>query len=82
MTGDGRVSDLNMSEEFRAGCVKLGIGEEVLRWSLSRSGLAVKELLTIGTTTSARNYRISYLNAEGEPKWAHLFMMPGAPPPA
>lgn len=68
-----------MSEDFRAGCAKLGIGEDLLRWSLTRSGLAVRELLTIDTTTSARNYRISYLNQAGERKWAHLFMVPGAP---
>jgi len=80
-TGEGSVSDLNMSEEFRAGCAKLGITEDLLRWSLGRSGLAVKELLTIDTTTSSRNYRISYVNQEGEKKWAHLFIVPGAPFP-
>jgi hypothetical protein len=78
-TGEGSVSDLNMSEEFRAGCAKLGITEDLLRWSLERSGLAAKELLTIDTTTSSRNYRISYVNEAGEKKWAHLFIVPGAP---
>jgi len=70
-----------MSEEFRAGCAKLGITEDLLRWSVERSGLQPKELLSIDTTTSARNYRISYVNTEGERKWAHLFMVPGAPQP-
>lgn len=69
------MANLNMTEAFRARCTELGITEEQLHQSLTRSGLSPAELLTIDTTTSARNFRVSYRNKAGETKWAHLFMV-------
>lgn len=71
-----------MSEEFRTGCARFGVGEDLLRWSVERSGLNPVELLTIDTTTSARNFRISYTNQDGARKWAHLFLAPGSDVPS
>lgn len=68
------VADLNMTEEFRAGCEKFGITDEMLAWSMKRSGIEPGELLSIDTTTSSRNYRVCYLNKAGEKKWVHLFV--------
>ncbi|MDH5527590.1 MAG: hypothetical protein OEY97_09820 [Nitrospirota bacterium] len=64
-----------MSEEFRAGCEQFGITDEVLEFALKRSDLSPRELLSIDTTTSARNFRVAYLNKAGERKWTHLFMV-------
>ncbi len=69
------MTDLSMSEAFRAGCEKLGVTEHLLEASLKRSGLNPLELLSIDTTTSSRNFRVSYTNKAGETKWAHLFMV-------
>ncbi len=74
------MTDLNMSEAFRAGCEKFGITEVLLRAALTRSNLNPSELMTIETTTSSRNFRVSYHNKAGEPKWAHLFVV--VPPAA
>jgi len=68
-----------MTEAFREGCRKLGVTEEALRWSLERSGVAPKELLSIDTTTSARNFRVHYVNQADEKKWVHLFVVPVVP---
>ena len=64
-----------MSDAFRAGCAELGITEEMLKESLERSKLNPTELLTITTTTSPRNFSVSYCNPAGETKWTHLFMV-------
>ncbi|MDH4228441.1 MAG: hypothetical protein OEW11_01690 [Nitrospirota bacterium] len=67
--------ELNMSDEFRAGCQRMGVTEEMLAAALRRSDLSPEELLSIDTTTSARNFRVAYRNKAGEKKWAHLFMV-------
>jgi hypothetical protein len=70
------VADLNMTDAFRDGCRKFGITDEMLDWSLERSGVRPKQLLSIDTTTSARNYRVHYVNQADEKKWVHLFVVP------
>ena len=69
------MEDINMSEEFRAGCEKFGITDDLVEAALERSALTPQELLTIDTTTSERNFKVSYLNQAGEKKWIHLFMV-------
>jgi hypothetical protein len=64
-----------MSDAFREGCEKYGITDEMLAWSLERSGIEPQELLSIDTTTSSRNYRVCYLNRAGEKKWVHLLFV-------
>jgi len=70
------VSELKMAEAFRKACETLGITEEGLQASLTRSNLMPRELLTLSDTTSPRNFRISYENAAGAVRWAHLFLVP------
>lgn len=72
------MAELNMSDGFRASCRELGVTNEMLRQSLGRSNLEPAELLTIDTTTSSRNFRVSYRNKAGETKWIHLFMVVAA----
>ncbi len=69
------MTDLSMSEAFRAGCKELRVTEALLKESLKRSGLNPSELLSIDVTTSSRNFRVSYTNKAGETKWTHLFMV-------
>jgi len=72
------VADITMTDTFRDGCRKFGITDDMLRWSLERSGVRPKQLLTIDTTTSSRNYRVHYVNQADEKKWVHLFIVPPA----
>jgi len=65
-----------MTEAFREGCRKFGVTEEMLAWSMQRSDIHPKELLSIDTTTSSRNFRVCYLNQAGDRKWVHLFLVP------
>lgn len=69
------MEGINMSEKFRAGCEKFGITDDLIASALERSALTPEELLTIDTTTSDRNFKVSYLNKAGEKKWIHLFMV-------
>ncbi len=69
------MEDINMSEKFRSGCKKFGITDDIVEAALTRSALTPEELLTIDTTTSDRNFKVSYLNKAGEKKWIHLFMV-------
>ncbi|MFQ5509899.1 MAG: hypothetical protein ACE5FN_11280 [Leptospirillia bacterium] len=73
------LSGIDLSSEFRDGCANFGITDESLSFALTRSDLHPRELLSIDTTTSSRNFRVAYTNKAGEKKWAHLFLVPKTP---